>query len=320
MTMLIIVGVLIGLAILAIFVGVARTLAPSTANRLDDFLTDRPWQSPAARRNVNLASSTSSIVQTMERGIRTLSVGDRLAGELARADLHTTVTEFLLLWLLSIAGLGVLGFLLSRLWLFGVLGGIIGALIPYFILRSRQASRLRAFQGQLQNVLMQLASSVRAGYSIQQAIDFVAHEMPAPAGKEFSQVVRDVKLGRALMDALDDLLVRIQSEDLQMIITAIHIQHETGGNLAEILETISETIRERMRIQGQLRALTGTQRLASYVLGGLPVIVFLVLMLLNPSYEANLFNPGPTLCIPVCAAISMVSGYLAIRQIVSLEV
>jgi tight adherence protein B len=161
---------------------------------------------------------------------------------------------------------------------------------------------------------------MRAGYGLLQALAYVGQEIPAPAGREFSLVVRDVKLGRTTMAALDDLLDRVESDDLRLVVTAMRIQSETGGNLAEILDTVSETIRERVRIKGELRALTSQQRMAGYVLAALPVIVFFILMLLNPAYESRLFMPGPTLCIPIGAALSMLAGFLIIRRVIALEV
>jgi tight adherence protein B len=122
------------------------------------------------------------------------------------------------------------------------------------------------------------------------------------------------------MAALEDLLYRVESEDLRLVVTAMRIQAETGGNLAEILDTVSETIRERVRIKGELRALTSQQRMAGYVLAALPVVVFFCLMALNPAYESRLFTPGPTLCIPIGAALMMLVGFLIIRRIVALEV
>jgi tight adherence protein B len=133
-------------------------------------------------------------------------------------------------------------------------------------------------------------------------------------------VVRDVKLGQSTMDALGDLLDRVESDDLHMVITAMRIQAETGGNLAEILDTVSETIRERVRIKGELRALTSQQRMAGYVLAALPIAVFACLMLLNPAYESRLLTPGPTLCIPIGAALMMIVGFLVMRRVIALEV
>ena len=223
------------------------------------------------------------------------------------------------LWLLFSDVIAVAGYFISG-GLAALLLGLVGAVIPWWYLRRRVSKRLRAFNDQLSGVLMQLSGSLRAGYGLLQAIDFVARESPPPAGHEFALVIRDVKLGRSTMAALTDMLDRVESEDLRLVITAMRIQSETGGNLAEILDTVSETIRERVRIKGELRALTSQQRMAGYVLAGLPIVVFLCLMVLNPRYEGRLFSPGPTLCIPVCALLSMITGFLVIRRIVAIEV
>ncbi len=323
MPVLLIVAILIGVAVLMFFIGLARAVETPEADRLEEYLGDRASLSsgPVPRRTGGgVASSAGEMAEGIDKVLRSISMGDRLAHMLRSADLQMTILEYLLVWLLCIGGGIALGYIISRSWLPAALVGLIGAVIPYMVLRYRMTKRVRAFNNQLPNVLLQLSGSMRAGYGVLQAIDFVAHEMSAPAGREFATVVRDVKLGRTLMAALEDLLDRVESEDLRLVITAMRIQAETGGNLAEILDTVSETIRERVRIKGELRALTSQQRLAGYVLAALPIIVFLVLMLLNPTYEARLFAPGPTLCIPIGAALSMMAGFLVIRRIIALEV
>ena len=323
MDAVLIIGLLCGLAILAVFVGVGRALEPDAAtDRLDEYMGDWSTRSRAERanRSPGLGSSAGDMIQGFDKILRSVSAADRLAYSLQRADLRLTVTEFLLVWLLTIAAAVALGNVISGHWAPAIMAGVFGALLPHVFVRSRQAARLNAFNHQLGTVVMQLAGSLRAGYGLLQALDFVAHESPPPAGPEFAQVVRDVKLGRTTMAALDDLSGRIGSEDLMLIVTAIRIQHETGGNLAEILETAGETIRERVRIKGEVRSLTAQQRISGYVLAGLPIFVFFILMLLNPNYESRLFAPGPTLCIPACALLSMFVGFLAIRRIVAIEV
>lgn len=322
MDVLTLAAVLISVAVMMFFIGTARAIEPPDTDRLQDYLQERPGLSsnPVQRRAGNVAGSTGEMVEGLDKILRSLAGGDRLAHALHSADLQMTVTEFLLVWLLCIVGGLAGGYLLTRSWPPAALVGLLGAVIPYMVLRSRQTKRRQAFNGQLTNVLMQLAGSLRAGYGLLQAIDFVAHEMPAPAGREFAQVVRDVKLGQSTMNALGGMLERVESEDLRLIITAMRIQAETGGNLAEILDTVGETIRERVRIKGELRALTSQQRMAGYVLAGLPIVVFIFLMLVNPAYESRLFTPGPTLCIPIGSLVSMVLGFLVIRRIVAIEV
>ncbi len=323
MSLLLIVAALIGVAVLMFFVGLARAVEPADTNRLEEYLSDQPTlgSGPVPRRTGGgMASSAGEMAQGIDKVLRSVFVGDRLAHMLRSADLQMTILEYLLVWLLCIGGAMASGYFISHSWLPTALVGVIGALVPYMILRYRMTKRVRAFNNQLPNVLMQLSGSMRAGYGLLQAIDFVSREMPAPAGREFAVVVRDVKLGRSMMSALADLLDRVESDDLRLVITAMRIQAETGGNLAEILDTVSGTIRERVRIKGELRALTSQQRLAGYVLAGLPIIVFLILMLINPTYESRLFAPGPTLCLPIGSALSMILGFLIIRRVIALEV
>jgi tight adherence protein B len=322
MQMLLVVAALVGAAVLMFFIGLARTVDTSEADRLEEYLRDRPGMGSGASRRTGggMTSSAGEMAQGIDKVLRSVSVGNQLARMLRSADLQMTVTEYLLIWLLCISALSVLGYFVSHNVLPTVLVGLIGALIPYMILRYRMTKRLRAFNSQLPNVLMQLSGSMRAGYGLMQALAYVAQEVPAPAGREFGIVVRDVKLGRTTMNALEGLLERVESEDLRLVVTAMRIQAETGGNLAEILDTVSETIRERVRIKGELRALTSQQRMAGYVLAVLPIVVFFCLMALNPAYESRLFVPGPTMCIPIGAALMMLVGFLIIRRIVALEV
>ncbi len=315
------IGGLIVLAILAVFIGLGRAIDLPAADRLEDYLNDQlPGQGSLEKARSRPIGGAGELVLGIDKIVRSASAGEGLARLLRQADLQTTATEYLALWLAAIA-LGILsGLALTRNWLAALLCGLLGLIAPYIFLSSRQSGRLRDFNNQLHTVLMQLSGSMRAGYGLQQAIDFVGHEMPAPAGKEFTQVLRDIRLGKATLDALESMLDRVPSDDLRLIVTAIRIHYEVGGNLAEILENVSETIRERVRIKGELRALTAQQRMAGYVLAALPVIVFFLLMLLNPSYESRLFMPGPTLCIPIGALLMMVSGFLIIRRLIQLEV
>ncbi len=321
MEMLLVVAILVGVAVLMFFIGLARAVDTSDADRLEEYLADRPGLgSGTSRKGGGGASSAGEMTQGLEKLLRSVSFGNQLARMLHSADLQMTVVEYSLIWLLCISALAALGYFVSHSLLPTVLVGLIGALIPYIVLRNRITKRMRAFNNQLSNVLMQLSGSMRAGYGLLQALAFVAQEIPAPAGREFGMVVRDVKLGQTTMAALEGLLERVESEDLRLVVTAMRIQAETGGNLAEILDTVSETIRERVRIKGELRALTSQQRMAGYVLAALPVVVFMCLMALNPTYEARLFMPGPTLCIPIGAVLGMIVGFLVIRRIVALEI
>jgi tight adherence protein B len=314
----IIVGALFGLSILLVFIGAARG-ATLDRERLELYVGEQWNQKQSSRRSTGLGNSANELVQGFDKLLRSVSAAERLAQALLRAGLRVTISEYLLIWLACIAiGMVVAHSIIGNWWL-SLPGGLLGAALPYFFLRFRQAGRLQVFNNQLNNVLMQLSGSLRAGYALLQAIDLVSHEMPAPAGPEFGLVVRDVKLGRATLEALDDLADRVGSDDLALIVTAIRIHYETGGNLATVLDNIAETIRERTRLKGEIKSLTAMQRYSGYVLAVLPFLVFLILMLINPSYEMHLFDPGLTLVIPVLALVSMIMGFLIIRSIVNIE-
>lgn len=245
---------------------------------------------------------------------------EKLARELAQANLKLTVREWLLIRVGAIAGLFVLGFLLQRnLLVAGVFGGV-GYFLPTFVLRLRQGRRLKAFDRQLPDVLDQLVGSLRVGYGLSQSVEWVSQQMPAPASAEFDRVVREMQLGQTLPQALDSMVRRIDSKDLALIVTAVKIQHETGGNLAEILEIVAHTIRERVRVQREIDVLTAQQRYSGYTMMVLPIALAFLLFTINPDYMMGLFTPGPTLCIPVGAGIMMIVGFLVMRRIINIEV
>jgi tight adherence protein B len=144
--------------------------------------------------------------------------------------------------------------------------------------------------------------------------------MAPPAGDEFRRVVRELSLGLPLMAALMNMAERIKDDDLVMIITAININQQVGGNLAEILETVAETIRERVRIKRDIQVLTAQQTISGYILTFLPIALGALLLIINPTYEMRLFTPGPTLCIPIGALLGIVIGFFAMRRITDIDV
>jgi tight adherence protein B len=166
-------------------------------------------------------------------------------------------------------------------------------------------------------------NSLRAGYSVIQALESVSKEMPNPTNVEIRRVVQEVQIGLTLDTALENLLRRMSSPDLKLIVTAINIQREVGGNLAEILDTISHTIRERVRIKGEIRVLTSQQTVTGYLIGFLPFALAGFLYLDNRKYIMRFFDPDTRTCgIPmvVCGLLLIVSGFFIISKIVSIEV
>jgi tight adherence protein B len=199
-------------------------------------------------------------------------------------------------------------------------GLVLGFFLPRFYVKFRQNKRLKDFNNQLGDAINLLANGLRSGYSLLQAMDAVANEMPPPMAEEFQRVVREIGLGLSNERAMNNMLRRIPSDDLDLMITAVNVQHEVGGNLAEILETISHTIRERIRIKGEIRVLTSQQMISGYVVSFLPIGLGLLLYVMSPDYMGSMFRDQCGWAMIAVGVIMMTIGFIAIRKIVDIEV
>lgn len=238
------------------------------------------------------------------------------------AEAESTVSPIGLLAATAVAGLVGLGggLLLLRELLLAVPLGLIGAFIPLWWIRRGHKGKLGRFKKQLPDTIGLLASSVRSGHSLPQALEHVAADAPEPTKDAFLLVGREIALGASQEDALERLAARYPSDDLKLIVAAINVQHQIGGSLAKILDSISETIRERIRIEGDIKALTAPQRVSAYVLCGLPIFVTIGLLLIGPDYVGVLFQPGP-LRYALFSAISLVVlGFLVMRAMTKIDV
>jgi tight adherence protein B len=266
---------------------------------------------------------SSPITDYLDRSFSQSDWFESIAKDLAQADLKLRPTEYFSLMAIACLGVGVLaGFLFGSI-IFGLIGGVVGIFIPGFYVKQKKSGRLHQFENQLADMLNLSVNSLRAGYSVIQALESVSKEMPNPTCAEIRRVVQEVQIGMTLDVALENLLRRMSSPDLKLIVTAINIQREVGGNLAEILDTISHTIRERVRIKGEIRVLTSQQTVTGYLIGFLPFALAIFMYLYNPKYIGNFWAPASRNCgIPmlVCALFLIVAGFFAISRIVSIEV
>jgi tight adherence protein B len=238
---------------------------------------------------------------------------------LSHADAPLTAPEFTLI----ILGLAVVGFVfgVTRSSLpVGLLLAIVLGYFPIIYLRVAIGRRQRAFTDQLPDLLTLLVGALRAGYGLAQAIDVLVEQMPPPASGEFARVQRAVGLGLPIQTALNDMSQRIGTDEVDLVVTAINVQYEMGGNLAETLETIGETIRDRIRMLREIRVLTAQQRMTGYILAVLPFAVGLGMYVINPEYIMRLFEPGWIRILPIAALVMQVIGFLLIRRIVDIEV
>ncbi|MEX2356005.1 MAG: type II secretion system F family protein [Thermaerobacterales bacterium] len=244
----------------------------------------------------------------------------RLARKIRRADLKFRAGEFLLLQAAGAVG-GALVMQLLTGHLFGAMvGSLIGLWSPHIYLQRRYQQRLKTFNDQLPDALQLLSNALKSGYSFMQAADVIAREMPDPIAGEFAQVVRETRVNIALEDALANLLDRVESSDLDLVVTAVLIQNQVGGNMAEVLETIGHTIRDRIRILGQIRTLTTQGRMSGWIIALLPLALMLVLSLMNPTYMTPLVSHPLGWAMLGFGALLQAMGLAAIRKIVQVEV
>jgi tight adherence protein B len=221
-------------------------------------------------------------------------VMQRLEENLARADLPIKPTEFVLLRLV-LAGVGfVLGYYGLKYLHSGVLLAVLGYVVPGVVVLVYQNKRRAKFVRQLADALMLLTNSLRSGYGFLKGLELVAKEMEDPISKELTRMLREVNLGATIEQAMMNLGKRIDSQDLDIVISAYLVQKDVGGNLTEIMEKVAETIRERLKIQGDIRVLTAQGRLSGLIVGLLPLVLFLIFLVYMPFYFEPLFGP-PTM-------------------------
>jgi len=268
------------------------------------------------------AAGRNVATEWLNRRVASSSLGDRVSRELARADLKFKVAEYFALVFISTVGVAFIGYLLQPYAASAAIGAIIGFFAPRFYVKRQQTIRLRKFNDQLGDMLNLMVNGLRAGYSVMQALESVSRELPPPICDEFRRVVQEMQIGIPMEKSLDNLLRRIPSEDLDFLVTAINVQREVGGNLAEILDSISFTIRERVRIKGEIRVMTSQVRTSGAILSMIPVFLSMALWFISPEYIGSFFDRGPTcgwLAVGTIV-IMIVSGYFVMQKIADIEV
>jgi|SRR6266446_6305576 tight adherence protein B len=323
-------------AIFLIAIGIATSGSGSAVStRLERYASGRDGAAAAAAGSGGLSEMISSSVALaqLNRVVERRDFGANLAREIARADLKIKVSEYLAIWAGAIVGLPLLFIVLSlglpalRNPIALLVAALIGFMLPRFWLGRRKSGRLNAFNKQLPDTITLLANALRAGSSFLQAIELVVRESRPPVSTEFGRVIREVNLGLPFEQALENMVRRVRSDDLELMATAISIQHTVGGNLAEILDSIAYTIRERVRIKGEIKTLTAQQRLSGYVVGFLPIGLAGFLFVAAPNFMEPMFaNPPAVLGLPAGVVIlifggfMMFMGFMFIRKIVDIEV
>lgn len=261
-----------------------------------------------------------SEVKWMEPVVARLPHTRDLQHMLEQADVTWRVGTFFLLTVGASVGMGMAAFVVARLWIVGVAAAAFGATLPYIYVRRRKTKRLEAFEELFPEAIDLLGRAIRAGHAFSTGLQMVAEESPEPLAGEFRRVFEEQKFGLAIEDSLLAMADRIDLVDMRIFVTALLVQREVGGNLAEILDKISYTIRERFTIQRQVRVYTAQGRFTGYLLAVLPIIIGFLIYLLNRDYMSILWAENVGRVFIATALLLQVVGFFVIRRIVNIEV
>ena len=323
-----------GLAILAFLVMTAAIVAGwLTAMHLPEFLAGRRMQQRL--RDVSGAADVPGDGETeatvvkqkqesslpgVDRLVGATRLGPGLAKLIEQSGVRTTPGAITMISAATAAAAAVLAMLFVRQAFAPILAGLVGVTLPTLFLRQRRKARLKKFEEQFPEALDLLSRAIRAGHAFQTAMGMVASEMKEPVGTEFKKTFEQQNFGLPLRDALNELAQRIAILDVRFFVTAVLIQRESGGNLAEILNNLAHVVRERFKIQRQVRVHTAHGRFTGYVLLALPAALGVVLSYLNPEHMQGLFKEHMGQMMLVGAIVMQTVGFIWIRQVIKIEV
>jgi tight adherence protein B len=239
---------------------------------------------------------------------------------LAQADLNIRAGNLLLLCGVSAVVLAVLGAWMGGSVLFAWVGFLVGALVPYSYVSYRRTKRFQKFEEMFPEAIDTLARAVRAGHAFTTALELIANEVGEPIASEFRKLFEEQKFGLPVRDALINLTERVPLVDIKFFVTAVMLQRETGGNLAEILDNLSYVIRERFKILRQVRVYTAQGRLTMMLLMGLPPVIVLVMVFMNPAFIRPLFVDPLGHTFVVAGILLQTLGYFVIRRVIRIQV
>lgn len=291
----------------------------SVKERLGRFVESPPEESHIIQPVIRHTVRVSGFRNRMNSFLSVLA-SKKLQQKLLSSNWQITVTEYVLIQIISgVVGL-LLGWTISRSFILGLFVGVTLYLIPGLFLQQSIFKRQKKFQDQLVDVLVLIRGAVQAGFSLLQSLEVVVREMPAPAGEEFGRVQREVQFGIPLSQSLESLSARMESDDLQMVVTAIIINSQVGGNLSLMLTAVTETIRNRIALLGEVRALTSYARYASYLLTFLPFITAILIFFLSPGYFSGALDNPITRILFLIALIGILLGNVWLRKLAHIVV
>ena len=288
-------------------------------NKLKYFDEDYALKEKYSDNKKNRISILKTLSTILPKFILNKKKDKKLETELMKADLPITVEELLVVKILSSSAFTFLAFAVFRNFIIVLLVYVLIWNVPKFIIAKRKKDRIKLFDSQLNEGITIISNALKAGYSFLQAIAVVSEETCDPFSKEFKKLLKEMSLGISEEDALKNLLNRIESEDLRLVMNVILIQKDIGGNLSEILDNISETIRERQKIKNELKTLTAQGRLSGVILILMPVFLGITIYLFNTEYIMLLFTTSIGLAMVSGAVISELFGVLMIKKIINID-
>lgn len=246
-------------------------------------------------------------------------VSDALRNNLELAQIKMEPEEFIFICIFGIAIPALISLVLTARIEVMLIIGALCSWMPWFIVKRKIGKQRKLFERQLGDALMVLSNAIRAGFSFQQALSNVANDLSDPISREFLSISRDLQLGGDVEASMLHVADRMQSSDLRLITTAVVIQRQVGGNLSEILDTISQTIRDRLAIKRTILALTAQGRISGKVIGGMPIVLLGVIYLMNPTYIEPLFTDTRGIIMLVLSAVMEILGFVVINKIVNIK-
>lgn len=247
-------------------------------------------------------------------------LGRLVEKQLTESDIPLRGEEFIVIVVVSGLGAGTFFTVLTMNPATGIITALTASLLPFLLIRIAKARRAASFNAQIGDALAIMSNSLRSGFSFLQSMDMVRRELPDPIRKEFSRTFREINLGTSTEEALQNLVARVNSEDMELVVTAVLIQRQVGGNLAEVLDNIGNTIRERIRIKGEIKTLTAQGRISGLIIGLLPVVLAVMMFILNPAYVITLFTTEAGRLMLLAAVFGELLGILLIKKIVNIQV
>jgi tight adherence protein B len=261
------------------------------------------------------------ILSVVSRGLEEYEARYLTRGSSALTEMFYFINPRQLLVLaIATAALGaLLGYVLLN-WFFALMMGALGLLLPNLGIKKIKERRVRMFEEQLVDALSQMSAAFRAGLTLAQAAESIAQEMPAPLSQEFGLFIKEIKLGVGQEEALQNMANRVGSEDLQLMVTSTNIAKQLGGNMAEMFDIISATIRERFRLEGRIRSLTAQGKMQGWVVGLLPLVLGVVLHMMRPDLMVPMLHSNFGYALIATIAVMELIGVLMIRRIVAIKI